>query len=80
MHCRPWRAGALRSRHFFILTALVGEPRHGYGIVGEVEDLSEGRVHLQVGTLYGVLDRLVGEGWSSWTARSIKDGCVVTTG
>jgi DNA-binding PadR family transcriptional regulator len=47
---------------FFVLTALVDEPRHGYGIVGEVSALSEGRVHLKIGTLYGVLDRLVGEG------------------
>jgi PadR family transcriptional regulator PadR len=44
---------------FFILTALVGAPRHGYGIVGEVAELSQGRVRLRVGTLYGVLDRLV---------------------
>lgn len=47
---------------FFILTALVDAPLHGYGIVGEVDRLSEGRVRLKVGTLYGVLDRLVGEG------------------
>ncbi len=47
---------------FFVLTALVDEPRHGYGIVGAVSALSEGRVKLKIGTLYGVLDRLVGEG------------------
>ena len=47
---------------FFILTALVGEARHGYGIVGEVASLSQGRVDLKVGTLYGVLDRLVSDG------------------
>src|SRR5436305_11513783 len=47
---------------FFILTALAGEPRHGYGIVGEVDRLSEGRVRLKVGALYGVLDRLVAGG------------------
>src|SRR4051812_41696890 len=47
---------------FFVLTALTGGPRHGYGIVGEVAELSEGRVRLRVGTLYGVLDRLVGDG------------------
>ena len=47
---------------FFILTALVGGPRHGYGIVGEVAELSSGRVDLKVGSLYGVLDRLVGDG------------------
>ncbi len=47
---------------FFVLTALVGEPRHGYGIVGEVDELSGGRVQLKIGSLYGILDRLVSEG------------------
>jgi DNA-binding PadR family transcriptional regulator len=47
---------------FFVLTALVGASRHGYGIVEEVARLSEGRTRLKVGTLYGVLDRLVREG------------------
>jgi PadR family transcriptional regulator PadR len=47
---------------FFILTALLGAPLHGYGIVGEVEQLSEGRVQLKIGSLYGILDRLVTEG------------------
>ncbi|MQA09894.1 MAG: hypothetical protein GEU98_15345 [Pseudonocardiaceae bacterium] len=37
-------------------------PRHGYGTVREVAGLSDGRVQLKVGTLYGVLDRLVGDG------------------
>ncbi|MEH1124977.1 PadR family transcriptional regulator [Micromonospora sp. CPCC 206061] len=46
---------------FFILTALVSGPRHGYGIVGEVAELSHGSVRLKIGTLYGVLDRLVGD-------------------
>ena len=47
---------------FLILTALVDQARHGYGIVGEVDGLSGGRVRLKVGTLYGVLDRLVSDG------------------
>jgi PadR family transcriptional regulator len=47
---------------FLVLTALVGEARHGYGIVGEVDALSGGRVHLKIGSLYGILDRLVAEG------------------
>jgi len=33
---------------FFVLTALVDQPRHGYGIVGEVAELSQGRVQ-QIG-------------------------------
>jgi PadR family transcriptional regulator PadR len=55
-------SGPMTEPAFFVLTALVGEPRHGYGIVTEVDDLSGGRVRLRVGTLYGVLDRLVAEG------------------
>ena len=47
---------------FFVLTALFGAPLHGYGIVGEVDSLSEGRVQLKIGSLYGILDRLVAEG------------------
>ncbi|WP_425517967.1 PadR family transcriptional regulator [Polymorphospora rubra] len=53
---------AMTEQAFFILTALVGEPRHGYGIVSEVADLSDRRVDLRVGTLYGVLGRLVDDG------------------
>ena len=59
---------------FFVLTALVGAPRHGYGIVGEVADLSDGRVRLKVGTLYGVLDRLVGDGLVEPDRQEVHDG------
>ena len=47
---------------FFILTALVDAPRHGYGIVADVAELSQGRVQLKIGSLYGALDRLVDGG------------------
>ena len=50
------------ERAFFVLTALAGGPRHGYGIVGEVAELSQGRVRLKIGSLYGVLGRLAAEG------------------
>lgn len=53
---------ALTEPAFFVLAALVDQPRHGYGVIGEVAALSEGRVTMRVGTLYGVLDRLVTEG------------------
>jgi PadR family transcriptional regulator, regulatory protein PadR len=55
-------ARGITEQAFFTLTALVDAPRHGYGIIGEVAALSEGRMQLRVGTLYGVLDRLVGDG------------------
>jgi len=59
---------------FFILTALIDEPRHGYGVVGEVAKLSEGRVRLKVGTLYGVLDRLVGDGLVELDREEVRQG------
>src|SRR6202034_3082530 len=43
---------------FLVLTALADGPRHGYGIVREVAELSENRVKLKIGSLYGLLDRL----------------------
>ncbi len=30
----------MTGQAFFVLTALADEPRHGYGIVGEVPELS----------------------------------------
>jgi PadR family transcriptional regulator len=55
-------AGELMTgQAFFVLTALADGPRHGYGIVGEVAELSQGRVKLKIGSLYGVLDRLSAE-------------------
>jgi DNA-binding PadR family transcriptional regulator len=48
----------MTGQAFFVLTALADGPRHGYGIVGEVAELSQGRVRLKIGSLYGMLDRL----------------------
>ena len=47
---------------FLILTALAGEPLHGYGMIEEVKRVSEGAVKLHAGTLYTVLDRLSKDG------------------
>lgn len=52
----------MTEQAFLVLAALAREPMHGYGIVGEVAAISGDRVNLKVGTLYGVLDRLVAEG------------------
>jgi PadR family transcriptional regulator, regulatory protein PadR len=52
----------MTGQAFFVLTALADGPRHGYGIVREVAELSQGRVKLKIGSLYGVLDRLAADG------------------
>ena len=56
------------NRHFFILLSLLPGPRHGYAILKEVDCLSEGRVKLSTGTLYGAIKRLLDEGWIRRTA------------
>jgi DNA-binding PadR family transcriptional regulator len=53
---------AMREPTFLILTALADAPRHGYGIIQEVGELSGGRVKLLTGTLYTALERLTAEG------------------
>jgi DNA-binding PadR family transcriptional regulator len=61
---------------FLALAALVDQPRHGYGILGEVEVLSQGRVRMRVGTLYGVLDRLLAEGLVERDREELHQGRV----
>ena len=46
-----------------ILLSLAGQPRHGYSILKDVEKMSDGRVILSTGTLYGALRRLLDDDW-----------------
>jgi DNA-binding PadR family transcriptional regulator len=46
-----------------ILLSLAGQERHGYSILKDVEQMSDGRVVLSTGTLYGALRRLLDEEW-----------------
>src|ERR1019366_2497951 len=64
----------MTGQAFFVLTALAGGPRHGYGIVGEVAELSGDRVRLKIGSLYGVLDRLAAEGLIEPDREEAHDG------
>jgi DNA-binding PadR family transcriptional regulator len=52
----------LTETTFLILLSLSPGPRHGYAIMKDVESLSEGRVLLSTGTLYGALKRLLDDG------------------
>ena len=53
---------ALTESTYYILLALFS-PQHGYGIMQQVEALSNGRVRLAAGTLYGALNVLCDKGW-----------------
>ncbi len=48
----------MQEATFLILTALAGGTQHGYGIITDVEQISDGRVQLRAGTLYTALERL----------------------
>src|SRR4051794_9827567 len=47
---------------FLILSSISAEPRHGYAIMQDVEAMTNGRVRLSTGTLYGALRRLLDAG------------------
>lgn len=47
---------------FHILLALADRERHGYDIMREVEERTEGKVRLGPGTLYGSIKRMLGDG------------------
>ena len=64
----------LQEPTFLILAALAEQPLHGYGVIQEVAALSEGRVTLRPGTLYGAIDRLVEQGLVTADREEIVDG------
>ena len=52
-------AAPLTEAVLLILMSLADHPRHGYSIMKDVEDVSDGRVRFSTGTLYGALRRLL---------------------
>jgi PadR family transcriptional regulator, regulatory protein PadR len=67
-------ASELREPTFLMLTALADKPRHGYGVMQEVERLSGGGTTLRTGTLYAALDRLTQEGLIEVTSEEVVEG------
>jgi len=53
----------LTETTFFILLSLSPKPEHGYAMMKSVESLSDGRIRLSTGTLYGAIKRLLERGW-----------------
>lgn len=52
----------LTNATLHLLLALADGPRHGYAIAQEVDDLSNGRVAMGPGTLYGTIKKLLKSG------------------
>jgi PadR family transcriptional regulator, regulatory protein PadR len=64
----------IREPTFWILTVLAAGRRHGYAVLREAEELSDGRVHLKVPTLYAALERMTQEGSVAVDGEEIVDG------
>ncbi|NYD67464.1 PadR family transcriptional regulator [Agromyces atrinae] len=67
-------ASTLTPPSFWILTALAGQRRHGYEILQETAQSSDGRVTLKVTTLYAALERLEREGLIEADGDEIVNG------
>jgi DNA-binding PadR family transcriptional regulator len=59
----PVETAPLTEPVFLVLLSLAQAPRHGYALLKDTEALSDGRVRLSTGTLYGVLRRLLESEW-----------------
>jgi DNA-binding PadR family transcriptional regulator len=64
----------MQEATFMILTALANGSQHGYGIISEVQEISDGRVKLRPGTLYTALDRLRADELIAVDREEIVDG------
>ncbi|MER7708527.1 PadR family transcriptional regulator [Kitasatospora sp. NPDC097605] len=65
---------AMQEPTLLLLTALADAPRHGYALIQEIAAISDGRVKMRTGTLYGALDRLLQQGLIEVAAEEIVDG------
>lgn len=69
---------------FYILLS-VRKPNHGYGIIQEVQELTDGRVVLGPGTLYGAMQTMTARGWiriysEETDSRKKKEYIITDTG
>lgn len=57
----PYSYGPMTEAMYYVLLALMN-PNHGYQLMNAVKEVSQGRVQMGPGTLYGVLTRMQGDG------------------
>lgn len=64
----------LSPTSFHVLVSLADGPRHGYAIAREVEEVTDGRLVMGPGTLYGTLQRMVSGGLIEEAENPGEDG------
>ena len=62
----------LTEATLFILMSLSQGPKHGYAILKDVQQISQGRINFSTGTLYGALKRLLEQGWIKRNAEQAE--------
>lgn len=56
-----YAGGPMTEAMYYVLLTLMN-PSHGYGVMNAITEVSNGRVNMGPGTLYGVLARMQKEG------------------
>lgn len=59
----PESAAPLTHVVYHVLLSLVAGAKHGYGIIKDVAERTDGGLELEAGTLYAAVKRLRDEGW-----------------
>jgi len=62
LQCDPQSMLPLPPTFFHILIALAADEMHGYAIMQDVMERTDGKLRLSPGTLYGSLKRMLGDG------------------
>jgi DNA-binding PadR family transcriptional regulator len=52
----------LSAKDYHVLMVLLDEESHGYGMVKDIEERTDGRIRLEAATLYRVIRRLIRDG------------------
>jgi len=59
----PQKSISLTPAAFHIMLVLAGGENHGYAIMREVAEHTQGKMRLGPGSLYGTIKRMLAEGW-----------------
>lgn len=63
----------LTESYFYILLCLYQGEKHGYGIMQETARITQGRVKIGSGTMYGAVGNMMKRGWITETDNPADD-------
>ena len=63
----------LTESYFYILLCLYKENLHGYAIMQKAKEISEGKVVIGAGTMYGATSNMIKKGWIEEIQEEAKD-------